>query len=216
MQSYGVPIGQHKLPSLPYPYNALEPIISARLLQIHHSQHHKSYVDGLNKAELSLSEARNRKNYSLVKHWERELAFHGSGHILHSIFWTSMAPIMNRWETPGSQTLVQINNYFGSLNSFLEQFSEAAVNVEGSGWALLIWQPGWNRLEILAVEKHQDFLQVGGIPILVMDLWEHAYYLDYQSKRRDYVKSWWQIANWAQVEKRLNSAMQGHMSLTSF
>jgi Fe-Mn family superoxide dismutase len=216
MQAYTIPLGQHRLPQLPYPYNGLEPVISTRLLQIHHTQHHKSYVEGLNKAEVNLAESRNIKNFSLVKHWERELAFHGSGHILHSIFWTSMAPIRNRWVTPGAQTLVQINNYFGSFNAFQEQFSEAATNVEGSGWALLIWQPGWNRLEILAAEKHQDSLQVGSIPLLVLDLWEHAYYLDYQSKRKDFIKSWWQIVNWAEVEKRLSLAMQDKMPLTSF
>lgn len=215
MQAYTIPLGQHKLPPLPYPVNALEPVISGRVLQIHHSQHHNSYVEGLNKAEIRLAEARQAKNYTLVKHWERELAFHGSGHILHSIYWPSMAPIRNRWVNPGAQTLGMINQYFGSFNAFQEQFSEAAIQVEGSGWAILVWQPAWNRLEILATEKHQDFLQVGSIPILVMDVWEHAYYLGYQSKRKDYVRSWWQIANWAEVEKRLALAMQGRMPLMS-
>lgn len=213
MPSLGVPLGQHRLPPLPYPYHALEPVISARLLQIHHYQHHKAYVEGLNKAELKLAEARQKKDFSLVKHWERELAFHGSGHILHSIYWTSMAPVMNRWETPGAQILGQVNPVFGSLNAFYEQFSEAAVNVEGSGWAVLVWQPGWQRLEILTVEKHQDVFQVGSIPLLVMDVWEHAYYLDYQFKRKDYVKAWWQIVNWSEAEKRLSLAMQGQMPL---
>lgn len=216
MQVYTTPLGQHRLPQLPYSYNALEPVISARVLQIHHNQHHKAYVEGLNKAELKLAEARRIKDYSLVKHWERELAFHGSGHILHSIYWTSMAPVMNRWVNPGAQTLGLINNYFGNFNAFQEQFSEAAIQVEGSGWALLVWQPGWNRLEIIAPEKHQDSFQVGSIPILVMDVWEHAYYLDYQSKRKDYVQSWWKIVNWAEVEKRVSLALQGQMPLTSF
>ncbi len=215
MQTMQVPTGQHQLPMLPYAFNALEPVISSRLLQIHHDQHHKAYVEGLNKAELKLSEARQLRDFSLIKHWERELAFHGSGHILHSIYWTSMAPIGNRWETPGAQTMIHIMHYFGSLEVFWEQFSAAAINVEASGWALLVWQPAWGRLEILTIEKHQDLFQAGSIPILVMDVWEHAYYLDYQNKRKDYVTAWGQIVNWYEVERRLNLAMQAQMPLIS-
>ncbi|EHQ89236.1 superoxide dismutase [Desulfosporosinus youngiae] len=213
MQYLRVPIGQHRLPGLPYSYQALQPVISAGLLEIHHNQHHKSYVEGLNKAELKLAEARHKRDYSLIKHWEREIAFHGSGHILHSIYWTSMAPMGNRWETPGSQTHKFILDSFGSFISFQEQFSEAAINVEGSGWSVLVWQPGWGRLEILAVEKHQNCFQAGGIPLLVMDVWEHAYYLDYLWKRKDYVWSWWQIVNWSAVERRLALAVSGQMPL---
>lgn len=215
MQYFMVPTGQHQLPKLPYAYNALEPVISSALLRIHHDQHHKSYVEGLNKAELKLVEARQKRDFTLIKHWERELAFHGSGHILHSIYWTSMAPIRNRWETPGAQTIKYITNYFGSLTSFLEQFSAAAINVEASGWTLLVWQPAWGRLEILTIEKHQDLFQAGSIPILVMDAWEHAYYLDYQNRRKDYVDAWWQLVNWYEVERRLDQAMHGLMSLVS-
>ena len=213
MQSIIVPPGQHQLPRLPYAFNALEPVISSRLLQIHHDQHHKAYVEGLNKAELKLMEARQRRDFALIKHWERELAFHGSGHILHCIYWKSMAPIRNRWETPGAETIKHIMSYFGTLAAFWEQFTAAAINVEASGWALLVWQSAWGRLEILTVEKHQDFYQVGSIPILVMDVWEHAYYLDYQNKRKDYVTAWGQLVNWHEVERRLLMAMQAQMPL---
>ncbi len=215
MQSIIVQTGQHQLPMLPYGYNALEPVISSRLLQIHHDLHHKAYVEGLNKAELKLSEARQKRDFSLVKHWERELAFHGSGHILHSIYWTSMAPMGNRWETPGAQTMIHIMHYFGSLDAFWEQFNAAAINVEASGWALLVWQPAWGRLEVLTIEKHQDLFQAGSIPILVLDVWEHAYYLDYQNKRKDHVTAWSQLVNWQEVERRLNLAMQAQMPLNS-
>jgi len=200
---------------LSYAFNALEPVISSRLLQIHHNQHHKAYVEGLNKAELKLIEARQNRDFTLIKHWERELAFHGSGHILHSIYWASMAPIGNRWETPGAQTIKHIISYFGDLAVFWEQFNAAANNVEASGWALLVWQPAWGRLEILTVEKHQDIYQVGSIPILVMDVWEHAYYLDYQNKRKDYVTAWGQLVNWQEVERRLILAMTAQMPLIS-
>ncbi|HBP62987.1 MAG TPA: superoxide dismutase [Desulfosporosinus sp.] len=213
MQSMIVPPGQHQLPRLPYALNDLEPVISSRLLKIHHDQHHKAYVDGLNIAELKLVEARQKRDFSLIKHWERELAFHGSGHILHSIYWKSMAPIGNRWETPGAQSIKFIMSYFGSLETFWEQFTAAAINVEASGWALLVWQPAWRRLEILTVEKHQDLYQVASIPILVMDVWEHAYYLDYQNRRKDYVTAWGQLVNWHEVERRLLMAMQAQMPL---
>ncbi|HBF37311.1 MAG TPA: superoxide dismutase [Firmicutes bacterium] len=214
MQSLLLPPGGHKLPALPYPYSALEPVISATTLRFHHDNHHKSYVEGLNKAELKLVEARQKKDFSLIKHWERELAFHGSGHILHSIYWTIMAPPGNCGQ-PGPLTQRLINSYFGSIPLFQEQFTQAANNVEASGWAILVWQPAWCRLELLNAEKHQDLTQWGSMPILVLDVWEHAYYLDYQYRRADYTKSWWNIVNWFEVEKRLSLALQGKMPLIS-
>lgn len=214
MQYFMLPPGGHQLPPLPYPYNALEPVISSKTLQIHHDRHHKSYVEGLNKAEIKLVEARQERDFALIKHWERELAFHGSGHILHSIYWTSMAPV-GRGGQPGVQTQNQIMSYFGSFTAFTEQFTEAAINVEASGWAVLVWQPAWGRLEILNAEKHQDLTQWGGIPILVLDAWEHAYYLDYQNRREDYVRNWWQLVNWSEVERRLLLAMQAQVPLTN-
>jgi Superoxide dismutase len=212
MQSSTVPPGGHQLPALPYPYNALEPVISHTTLRLHHDIHHKSYVDGLNKAELKMAEARQKKDFALVKHWGRELAFHGSGHILHSIYWTVMAPAGSGGQ-PGGLTQQLISSYFGNIAVFQEQFSAAAINVEASGWAILVWQPAWGRLEILNAEKHQDLTQWGGIPVLVLDAWEHAYYLDYQNRRNDYVKSWWNIVNWSAIEKRLALALQGTMPL---
>ncbi len=206
-----VPPGGHKLPPLPYPYEALEPIISARTLYLHHDHHHKSYVEGLNKAEIKLLEARKTGDFSLIKHWERELAFHGSGHILHSIYWTVMIPGGPR--EPGSETRNYINSYFGSIHAFKEQFMNASVNVEASGWGILVWQPAWNHLEILTAEKHQNLTQWGCIPIMVVDVWEHAYYLDYQYRHRKYVESWWNLINWSVVEKRLQLAIRGDLPL---
>ena len=212
MQYLMVPLGGHKLPPLPYPYNALEPVISSTTLRFHHDHHHKSYVEGLNKAEIKLAEARQKRDFALIKHWERELAFHGSGHILHSIYWTVMAPIGGGGQ-PGILTQNLIINYFGNLPVFQEQFTNAAVNVEASGWAILVWQPAWNRLEILTAEKHQDLTQWGGIPILVLDVWEHAYYLDYQYRREDYIRTWWQLVNWQEVERRLLLAIKARIPL---
>ncbi|GFN22182.1 superoxide dismutase [Thermanaeromonas sp. C210] len=206
-----LPPGHHRLPPLPYPYNALEPYISTTTVQIHHDRHHLSYVQGLNNAEVKLAEARQKSDFSLVKHWERELAFHGSGHILHSIYWTTMGPGGIR--EPFGLVRQYLEKYFGSWPIFREQFTQAAVDVEASGWALLVWQPFWRRLEILTAEKHQDLTQWGVIPVLVLDLWEHAYYLDYQNRRRDYVEAWWHLVDWSEVEKRLQLALPARVPL---
>lgn len=205
--------GGHTLPPLPYSYNALEPIISEETLRLHHDILHKNYVEGLNKAELSLVDARRSKNYELIKYWENELAYNGSGHILHSIYWSVMAPEGSVGQ-PGNVTLSEIINYFGNFDSFKEQFSSAANKIEGSYWAILTWQPAWRRLEILQAEKHQNKTQWSGIPILVLDVWEHAYYLDYKTKRDEYIEKWWKIVNWNEVESRLKLAMNGKVKLT--
>lgn len=205
--------GQHKLPPLPYPYEALQPVISAVTLRIHHDRHHKAYVDGLNKAELKLVELRKTEDFDLIKYWENELAFNGSGHILHSIYWTIMSPV-GTGGRPGSETLNQINRYFGNINAFQKQFTNAAEKVEGSGWTILTWQPTWRRLEILQAEKHQDLTQWSGIPILVLDVWEHAYYLDYQNRKQEYVNAWWKLVDWTEVERRLLLAMRGLVPMT--
>ena len=204
--SYSVPLGGHELPLLPYSYDALEPIISRRTLQIHHDRHHLSYVEGLNNAELALAEARKTGNYSLIKHWERELAFNGSGHILHSIYWTIMTP--RSTGQPCSETWRQIINSFGSVEAFKEQLSKAAINVEASGWGVLVWNPAWGRLEVLTAEKHQNLTEWGSIPLLVVDVWEHAYYLDYENRRADYVNAWWSLINWEEVERRILLAIR--------
>jgi Fe-Mn family superoxide dismutase len=207
-----VPAGKHKLPPLPYQYNALEPIIGATTIKIHHDHHHKAYVDGLNKAELALVEARRQNDFTFVKYWEGELAFNGSGHILHSIYWTVMAPEKFDSE-PGRVTIKEINRYFGSFDNFFGQFTTATTKVEASGWGILAWNPAWNRLEILTAEKHENLTQWGAIPILVLDVWEHAYYLDYQYNRETYVRQWLQLINWFEVENRLLLAMQGQLPL---
>lgn len=213
MQTFMVPPGGHQLPPLPYQYDALEPVISSKTLHLHHDIHHKTYVDDLNKAELKLVEARKNNDFDQIKFWENELAFNGSGHILHSIYWTIMTPVGTGGQ-PGYQTLSLINSYFGSFPAFHQQFSNAAVKVEGSGWAILTWQPTWQRLEILQAEKHQNLTQWSGIPVLVIDVWEHAYYLDYQNKRKDYVDAWWRLVNWFEVEKRIILALRGQVPLT--
>lgn len=197
--------GQHVLPPLPYAYNALEPHISEQIMRLHHDVHHRAYVEGLNRAELALVEARRTGNFALVRHWERELAFNGSGHFLHSIFWTNMTP--RGGGRPTNRELMNlIIRDFGSFNAFQNHFTQAASTAEGVGWALLVWQPIGLKLEILQTEKHQFFTQWTTIPILVLDVWEHAYYLQYQTRRDAYIRAWWNVVNWADVARRLRGA----------
>lgn len=200
--------GAHKLPPLKYPTNALEPVIDEKTLRIHHDKHHKAYVDGLNTAELALADIRRRGDYQYIKYWENELAFHGSGHILHSVYWDIMTS-PGRGGAPGRYTSYYINRYFGGFEAFRRQFSEAAKKVEGSGWCVLGLSPSFFRPEILQCEKHQNLTQWGLLPILVCDVWEHAYYLKYQNERPSYVDAWWQLVDWSSVEERLIEASKG-------
>ncbi len=199
-----IPPGGHTLPELSYPYHALEPYISGEIMRLHHDQHHRSYVEGLNRAELNLKKAREINDFSLIKHWSRELAFHGSGHYLHSIFWKNMSP--NGGGAPQGLLKEEIANYFGSFTAFKKQFTEAAKQVEGPGWAILVWSPQARHLEVLQSERHMLLTQWDTIPLLVLDVWEHAYYLQYQNKRGEYVDNWWNIVNWHDVEMRLEKA----------
>lgn len=204
LRERSVAIGKHQLPPLPYPYNALEPYISEEIMRLHHDKHHRSYVEGLNKAELALKKARETGNFSLVQYWSRELAFHGSGHYLHTIFWNNMSP--NGGGKPKGKLLREIEKYFGSYEAFKKQFTEAAKQVEGVGWALLVWSPRSRHLEILQSELHMNLTQWDTIPLLVLDVWEHAYYLQYKNRRPEYVENWWNIVNWDDVEKRFEEA----------
>ncbi len=193
--------GRHELPPLGYSYSALEPYINREIMRLHHSKHHQSYVDGLNKAELMLQQARNTNNFDLIKHWEREAAFHGSGHYLHTIFWEIMSP--EGGGRPRRQLLQQLQKDFGSYEKFMMHFSQAAKKVEGVGWAILVWSPRSRKLEVLQAERHQLLTQWDTIPLLVLDVWEHAYYLQYKNERDPYVDNWWKIVYWPNVEKKV-------------
>lgn len=201
-----VPIGGHVLPPLPYAYNALEPYIDEQTMRLHHDKHHRSYVNGLNRAEKALAEARRTGDYALVKHWSRELAFHGSGHYLHSLFWKVMAP--RAGGRPSGELARLIDRDFGSFDLFQQHFSKAAQEVEGGGWAILVWAPRARRLQILQAEKHQNLTQQDIIPLLPLDVWEHSYYLKYNDRRPEYIKNWWNVVNWPMVARRLATAVQ--------
>lgn len=199
-----VPVGRHTLPPLPYAYNALEPYIDEETMRIHHEKLHQKYVDDLNKAETKLAEARANKDYELIRHWEREMAFNGAGHYLHTIFWPSMSP--GGGGEPNGDLAEAIRRYFGSYEAFQEQFTQAANKVEGPGWAILVWSPRAQHLEILTAEKHQNLSQWDVIPLFALDVWEHSYFLKYQTERDKYVDAWWNVVNWPYVEERFSQA----------
>ena len=205
--------GKHELPPLPYHTNALEPVIDAETLTIHHDRHHKKYVDDLNKAELALVEVRAANDYKYIKYWENELAFNGSGHILHSVYWTIMTTPHSGGE-PEQYTRAYLDWYFGGTDQFKAQFSAAAVAAEASAWCVLGYNTSWGRLEVLNAGNHQNLTQWGTIPILVCDVWEHAYYLKYQNQRDKYVENWWSVVNWPEVERRFKKAVGGVLPIT--
>jgi Fe-Mn family superoxide dismutase len=194
----------HELPPLPYDYAALEPHLDEATMRLHHDKHHAGYVAGLNAAEEKLRKARETGDFSLVKHLSRELAFHGSGHILHCVFWTNMKP--KGGGQPKGDIGDAIASHFGSFDAFRKHFSAASMAVEGSGWGALVYNRMVKKLEILTAEKHQNLTQWGVAPLLVLDVWEHAYYLKYQNRRADYVEAWWNVVNWDDVAKRLAAA----------
>lgn len=190
----------HELPPLPYEYNALEPHIDEQTMRLHHDIHHLGYVKGLNNAEAKLAEARESGDFGLVKHWEREVAFHGAGHYLHCIFWENMAP--NAGGQPSGSLADAIVSRFGSFEKFMAQFKAAGGAVEGSGWVLLVHNDTVRTLDILTAEKHQNLTQWVVTPLLVCDVWEHAYYLKYQNKRPAYLDAFANVINWDDVAKR--------------
>ena len=190
-----------ELPQLPYPLDALEPHYDARTLELHHGKHHLAYVNSLNAALDRLAAARAAGDFALVKHFEREVAFHGGGHILHSVFWTNLSP--DGGGAPAGELADALVRDFGSLTAFDAQMRAATNAVEGSGWGVLAAETGSGRLTILQVEKHQNLLLPGWVPVFVIDVWEHAYYLKYQNRRAEWVDAVMQhLVNWPDVAGR--------------
>ncbi len=192
-------VGECRLSPLPYPYDALEPYLDKETLSLHYDKHHRGYVNGFNAALNALSKARADGDYRMIKHWSRELAFNGSGHVLHALYWTSMSP---KGGEPSGDLLSAIERSFGSLSAFLDQFSAATGAVEASGWGVLAHEPYMGHLVVLQAEKHQDLGIWGVNPLLVCDVWEHAYYLKYQNRRGEYIKNFLKIINWEEAAKR--------------
>ncbi len=193
------------LPSLGFADDALEPHIDAQTMKIHREAHHAAYVKGLNNALAKLAEIREGKgDVALIKHWQRELAFHGSGHANHALFWTVLAPAgKGGGGKPTGPLTDAINESFGSFDAFVTHFKAAAVAVEGGGWSWLVYHKPSQRLYVTQGESQQQMSWNGAIPILGIDVWEHAYYLKHQSKRKDYVDAFMNVINWGRVAANL-------------
>lgn len=187
---------------LPYPVDALEPYYDSQTLSIHYNILYKGYVDNTNKIEEKLDNARKMGNFENIKCLEKDLSFYGSGVILHELFFKNMGVAIPT--SPSASLMQQINKDFISYEIFKQQFTESAKVVEASGWNLLVWVPKFNKLEILQCEKHQNLTLWGCVPLLALDMWEHSYFLQYKSKRADYISAFWNIINWNEVNKRWN------------
>ena len=185
--------GAYTLPDLPYSYDALAPLYEEQTLRIHHDRHHAGYVRGLNSTLEKLKAARSAGDYGSIKALSRDLAFHGSGHVLHSLFWHSMSPERPAVPDRLGEMLAQS---FGSVDAAKGQFAAATKAVEGSGWGLLAYEPIADTLLVMQAEKHQNLTMWGVVPLLVCDVWEHAYYLQYASDRSTWVDNFMQMANW--------------------
>jgi Fe-Mn family superoxide dismutase len=199
-------MGVYRLPDLPYDYAALEPHYSAQVLELHHSKHHAAYVKGANDTLDALASARESGDFAAINLLEKNLAFHVSGHVLHSIFWTNMTP--DAAERPDGALASDIDAHFGSFEAFRAQLTAATLGVQGSGWGVLAWEPLGGRLVVEQVYDHQSNLAHGSVPLLVIDSWEHAFYLQYKNVKADFVEAFWEIVNWADVDRRLRTAQQ--------
>lgn len=195
---------KYRLPELTYDYAALEPSISARIMELHHSKHHAAYVAGANSALEQMEEARTKSDFGAINKLQKDLAFHLSGHINHSIFWKNLAP--TNTDRPESELSAAIDEFFGSFESFQAHFNAAAMGIQGSGWAFLAWDSVGERLIIEQLYDQQSNVAMASIPLLMLDMWEHAFYLDYQNVKGDYVKAFWSIVNWSDVQARFEAA----------
>jgi Fe-Mn family superoxide dismutase len=197
-------VKRYELPQLPYAYNALEPYIIEEIMRLHHTKHHQAYVNGANAALEKIEKAAKGEIQIDVRAVLRDLSFNLDGHKLHSIFWPNMAPPGKGGGKPGGAIADKINAEFGSFENFKKLFSDAAKTVEGVGWALLLYDPEVDRLVLTQIEK-QNLMHLAELPILLaIDVWEHAYYLQYKNDRASYVDNWWSVVNWDDVEKRFS------------
>jgi superoxide dismutase, Fe-Mn family len=194
----------YTLPDLPYDYGALEPHVSGEIMELHHSKHHATYVKGANTALEQMAEARASGQWGTVNLLAKNLAFNLGGHVNHSVFWPNMSP--DGGDKPDGELAAAIDEYFGSFDGFRAQFTANALGIQGSGWSILAWDALGQRLVLEQVYDHQGNLAPGTLPLLLLDMWEHAFYLQYRNVKPDYVEAWWNVANWADVARRFEHA----------
>ena len=199
-------MSEYVLPDLPYDYAALEPHISAEIMQLHHDKHHAAYVAGANQAVEKLAAASESGDTASINLIAKNLAFNLGGHVNHSIFWQNLSP--NGGGAPEGEVAAAIADSFGSFEGFKGQFTAAATGIQGSGWAVLAFDAASGKLVTYQLFDQQGNVPVGVLPLLQLDMWEHAFYLDYLNVKADYVKAVWNIANWGNVAERFSTARE--------
>jgi superoxide dismutase, Fe-Mn family len=197
-------VSRYVLPDLPYDYGALEPHLSGKIMQLHHDKHHRAYVETANECIEKLIEVRRKRDFDSIAALEHKLAFSVSGHVLHSLFWQNLAP--QAGGEPQGDLARAIARDFGSFDSFKQQLVHTAASIMGSGWAALVWDPVLRRLGTLQIHDHQSEVTQGGLPLLVLDAWEHAYYLQYQTDKKRYFEAIWYLWNWNDIARRFAAA----------
>lgn len=198
----------YSLPKLPYEYKDLEPYISEEQLKIHHSKHHQAYVNGANAILEKLDKARKEDTALDIRATLKELSFNIGGHLLHSLFWGNLAPTGKGGGKPGGVFGEMVEKEFGNFERFKKEFTQAAIGVEGSGWAALTFCKQTNRPIIMQIEKHNTNIYPMFRILMVLDVFEHAYYLDYKNERAKFVDAFWNIVNWGEVNKRLEGLLK--------
>ncbi|WP_423463421.1 superoxide dismutase [Promicromonospora sp. MS192] len=194
----------YTLPDLPYDYAALEPHISGRIMELHHDKHHAAYVAGANAALDALAQARETGDLAAVNLHEKNLAFNLGGHTNHTVFWHNLSP--EGGGEPDGELAAAIADQFGSFAAFQAHFAAVATGIQGSGWAVLGWDGVGQRLAVFQLFDQQANVPLGITPLLMLDMWEHAFYLDYLNVKADYVTAFWNLANWSDVGARLDRA----------
>lgn len=197
-------MADYTLPDLPYDYAALEPHISGRIMELHHDKHHAAYVAGANTALEKLADARESGDFAAVNLQEKNLAFNLGGHVNHSVFWQNLSP--EGGDRPTGELAAAIDEFFGSFEKFQAHFAANALGIQGSGWSILAWDSIGAKLVVFQLYDQQSNFPLGVVPIVVLDMWEHAFYLDYVNVKADYVKAWWNIVSWSDAAARFSRA----------
>jgi Fe-Mn family superoxide dismutase len=195
---------KYTLPDLDYDFAALEPHISGRIMQLHHGKHHAAYVAGANATLDLMAEAREKNDLTWINKLQKDLAFNLGGHVNHSIFWKNLSAAGG--DKPTGELAAAIDEFFGSYDGFRAHFTATAMGIQGSGWSILAWDVLGQRLIIEQLYDQQGNLVAASVPLLMLDMWEHAFYLDYQNVKADYVAAFWNIVNWQDVQARFEAA----------
>jgi Fe-Mn family superoxide dismutase len=201
----------YTLPALGYDYGALEPHISGRIMELHHDKHHATYVKGANTALDKLQAARAGDDFATISMLERNLAFNVSGHVLHSVFWTNLGP--EGGGDPAGALAEELGSSFGGIERFRAQMTQAAATIQGSGWALASWEPTARRVVVQQVHDHQGQHGQGTVPLLAIDAWEHAYYLQYENQKAKFFDAVWNVVDWSDMARRYEAARAADLTV---